>query len=55
MFAFLPGEFRGGINVRIRSAAEDFPILIRRIEFGPILAIFQPLVEPAIVHFPFAD
>ena len=55
MFALLSGEFSGGINVRIRSAAEDFPILVIRIELSPILAVFEPLVEPAIVHFPFAN
>src|SRR4029450_1444265 len=51
----LAWHLSGGINIRIRGAAEDFPILIKRIELGPILAVFEPLVQAGIWHFPFAD
>ena len=55
MFALLAWHLAGGINIHIRGAAEHFPVLIRRIELCPILAVFEPLVETAIVHLPFAD
>src|SRR6266480_7953435 len=54
-FTLLAWHLSGGINIHIRGATEGFGILIKRIELGPILAVFEPLVEPAIVHLPFAD
>jgi hypothetical protein len=54
IFALLAWHLSGGISVHIRGAAESFGILVKRIELGPILAVFEPLVEPAIMHFPFA-
>ena len=55
MFALLPRHFSSGINIHVRGAAEHLPILVIRIELGPIFAVFEPLVEPAIMHLPFAD
>lgn len=52
--AFQPGELGGGIRVHIGGAAENFRVLIRGLEFGPIPAVCQSLVEVAIVHVPFA-
>src|SRR4029453_19381093 len=54
-FAILPGELRGGIGIHIGVAAQDFGVLVRGIELRPFLAVFQSLVEMAVMHLPFAD